>query len=180
MTKVVVAMDSMKGCLDSLSASRAIASGIVGQDAEIGVVCVPVADGGEGTAEALAFGNSNCEKQVSKVSGPLGKDIMAEWYLDVESCTAFIDMAAAAGLALVEESKRNPLRTTTYGVGELIMEAVGKGASKIMLGLGGSATVDGGLGACQAMGLIESKALTPKQTTQEETDAFIKKIGKGG
>ncbi|MDE6547756.1 MAG: glycerate kinase, partial [Muribaculaceae bacterium] len=131
MKKVVVAMDSMKGCLDSLSASRAIASGIVGQDAEVEAVCVPVADGGEGTAEALAFGNSNCEKQVSKVSGPLGEDIMAEWYYDEESGKAFIDMAAAAGLALVEEGKRNPLGTTTYGVGELIMEAVGKGAHKV-------------------------------------------------
>ncbi|MDE6562159.1 MAG: glycerate kinase [Muribaculaceae bacterium] len=180
MKKVVVAMDSMKGCLDSLSASRAIASGIIGQEAEVEVICVPVADGGEGTAAALAFGNCNCEKQKSQVSGPLGEEIKVEWYYDEESGTAFIDMAAAAGLALVEESKRDPLRASTFGVGELIMEAVGKGARKVMLGLGGSATVDGGLGALQAMGLIEPEALTPKQTTQEETDTFIKKAGKWG
>ncbi|MDE5794002.1 MAG: glycerate kinase [Muribaculaceae bacterium] len=180
MRKVVAAMDSMKGCLDSLSASRAIASGIIGQDADIEVVCVPVADGGEGTAEALAFGNSNCEKQVTKVSGPLGEEIMAEWYYDEESGTAFIDMAVAAGLALVEESKRDPLRTTTYGVGELIMEAVEKGAKKILLGLGGSATVDGGVGALSAMGLIEPEALPPKQTIQTETDSISEKIEKGG
>ena len=174
-----MAMDSMKGCLDSLSASRDIASGIIGQDAEVEVVCVPVADGGEGTAEALAFGNSNCEKEISQVSGPLGEEIKAEWYYDEESGTAFIDMAAAAGLALVEEDKRNPLLTTTYGVGELIMEAIEKGAKKILLGLGGSATVDGGLGALRAMGLIEPKALTPKQTTQKQTYAFIEKNEKG-
>ncbi|MDE6522963.1 MAG: glycerate kinase [Muribaculaceae bacterium] len=180
MRKVVAAMDSMKGCLDSLSASRAIASGIIGQDADIEVVCVPVADGGEGTAEALAFGNTNCKKQISKVTGPLGEEIMAEWYYDEQAGTAFIDMAAAAGLALVEESKRNPLQTTTYGVGELILEAVGKGASKIMLGLGGSATVDGGVGALSAMGLIEPEALTPKQTIQRETDSISEKIKNGG
>lgn len=178
MKKVVVAMDSMKGCLDSLSASRALASGL--QDMyDVEVVCVPVADGGEGTAEALAFGHSNCKKQISQVSGPLGHEIMAEWYLDEKSGTAFIDMASAAGLALVKESDRNPLQTTTFGVGELIMEAVRKGANKIMLGLGGSATVDGGLGALSAMGLIEPEALTPKQTTQREKEPYIGKMKNG-
>ncbi|MDE5814017.1 MAG: glycerate kinase, partial [Muribaculaceae bacterium] len=180
MRKIVVAMDSMKGCLDSLSASRAIALGIIGQEAEGKVICVPVADGGEGTASALAFGKSKVTKLVSKVIGPLGKEIMAEWYMDEDSGTAFIDMASAAGLALVKESDRNPLHATTYGVGELIIEAVGKGANKIMLGLGGSATVDGGLGALSAMGFIEPKALTPKHTTQKQTDAFIEKKEKGG
>ncbi len=148
-----MAMDSMKGCLDSLSASHAIASGIISNETDVEVVCVPVADGGEGTAETLAFGKIKFSKQISKVTGPLGLEIKAEWYFDEESSTAFIDMAAAAGLAIVGESQRNPLQTTTYGVGELIKEAVDKGAHKIMLGLGGSATVDGGLGALQALGL---------------------------
>lgn len=150
-----MAMDSMKGCLDSFSASQAIASGIISHDAAIEVVCVPVADGGEGTAEALAYGNRNCEKQISKVTGPLGEEIKSEWYYVEASGTAFIDMAAAAGLTLVEEDRRNPLQTTTFGVGELIKEAIGKGARKIMLGLGGSATVDGGVGALRAMGKID-------------------------
>lgn len=179
MKKIVVAMDSMKGCLDSLSASRDLAAGINEHDTNIEVVYVPVADGGEGTAEALAFGHSDCKKQISQVTGPLGQKIIAEWYLDEESGTSFIDMAAAAGLTLVDESDRDPLNTTTFGVGELILEAVGKGATKIMLGMGGSATVDGGLGACKALGIIEPDAPTPKQTTRIQTDAFVGMIEKG-
>lgn len=154
MKKVVVAMDSMKGCLDSLSASRALAVGFRNASDEVEVTCVPVADGGEGTAIALAHGNRNFTRHVSKVTGPLGAEILVEWYLDGKSDTAFIDMAAAAGLALISENERNPLHTTTFGVGELILEAIEAGAKKVMLGLGGSATVDAGLGACQAMGLI--------------------------
>ncbi len=169
--KVVVAMDSMKGCLDSLSASRALANGLAKRYKEAEVVCVPVADGGEGTAKALAFGNSKFVRKSSKVTGPLGKEILADWYYNEESGTAFIDMAVAAGLDLVEESERNPLLSTTFGVGELIMDAVSKGAKKILLGLGGSATVDGGMGAVQA--------LTQKQTTQGQTDDIIEKIRKG-
>lgn len=153
MKKVVVAMDSMKGCLDSLSASRALASGLKKAYDDIEVVCVPVADGGEGTAEALTYRDGSFTKHISKVSGPLGKDVRAEWYFDQVSGTAFIDMASAAGLTLVDENYRNPLHTTTYGVGELILDVLDKGGQKIMLGLGGSATVDAGLGALQAMGL---------------------------
>ncbi|MDE6018521.1 MAG: glycerate kinase [Muribaculaceae bacterium] len=153
MRKVVVAMDSMKGCLDSLSASRALADGITNHRTDVMAVCVPVADGGEGTAAALADGDNNFTKQISKVTGPQGTEILAEWYLDVVSGTAFIDMASASGLALISENERNPLHTTTFGVGELVLYAVGAGAKKVMLGLGGSATVDAGLGACQAMGL---------------------------
>ncbi len=153
MKKIVVAMDSMKGCLDSLSASKALADGITKHYADIIAVCIPVADGGEGTAEALAFGNSKFAKQISKVTGPLGGVISAEWFLNRKAATAFIDMASAAGLTLIDERSRNPMFTTTYGVGELILEAFHKGARKILLGLGGSATVDAGLGACQALGL---------------------------
>lgn len=154
MKRVVVAMDSMKGCLDSLSASRALAVGLSNASDEVEVTCVPVADGGEGTAVALAHGNRNFTTHISKVTGPLGAEIPAEWYLDGKSGTAFIDMASVAGLVLVDECNRNPLQTTTYGVGEIILDAIGAGAKKVMLGLGGSSTVDAGLGACQAMGLI--------------------------
>ncbi|MDE6511251.1 MAG: glycerate kinase, partial [Muribaculaceae bacterium] len=154
MKKVVVAMDSMKGCLDSLSASKALAAGIKGAFDFVEVMCVPVADGGEGTSEALAYGNSDFRKITSRVVGPLGRNIDAEWHIDDNAGVAFIDMASAAGLALLSEEDRNPLYTTTYGVGQLIMEAVGNGAKKVLLGLGGSATVDAGLGACQAMGLV--------------------------
>ncbi|MDE6290475.1 MAG: glycerate kinase [Muribaculaceae bacterium] len=154
MKKVVVAMDSMKGCLDSLSASKALAAGIKEAFDSVETVCVPVADGGEGTSEALAYGNGNFRKITSRVIGPIGRNIDAEWHIDENAGVAFIDMASAAGLALIPEENRNPLYTTTYGVGQLIIEAVDKGAKKVLLGLGGSATVDAGLGACQAMGLL--------------------------
>ena len=148
-----MAMDSMKGCLDSLSASRALAAGIARKWTEAETVCVPVADGGEGTAGALAYGDSKFTRYISKETGPLGSKIFAEWYIDVKAGAAFIDMAAAAGLTLISENERNPMHTTSFGVGELILEAIEAGAKKVMLGLGGSATVDAGLGACQAMGL---------------------------
>ncbi len=176
-------MDSMKGCLDSLSASRALASGIVERDSGGEVVCVPVADGGEGTAEAMAYGNSKFVKQTSLVTGPMGEKVSAEWYFNEETGTAVIDMAEAAGLNLVEESRRNPLLATTYGVGELIVDAFSKGAKKILLGLGGSATVDGGVGALCAMGFMgrfELEALTPKQTISQQTfhEEFDNLVGK--
>ncbi len=166
MKKVVVGMDSMKGCLDSLSASGALADGVAKQFPEAEVICVPVADGGEGTAAAMAFGNDRFVRQSSLVAGPLGDVVSAEWYLDEETGTAVIDMAAAAGLNLVEESRRNPLVATTYGVGELILEAVSKGAKKNLLGLGGSATVDGGMGAIQAL-------------AQRQTDSVIESLKRG-
>lgn len=161
MKRIVVAIDSLKGCLDSLSASKALAEGMMANaggldkngNGMIKAIYVPVADGGEGTAEALSFGDSRFDRQQSIVSGPTGKEIVAEWYYDAESATAFIDMSAAAGLALIDEGQRNPLNTTSYGVGQLLMEAASKGARKILLGLGGSATVDAGLGACQVLGI---------------------------
>lgn len=154
MKKIVVAMDSMKGCLDSLSASEALAAGVRKCFPSCETVCVAVADGGEGTSDALAYGKGGFRKVTSNVTGPLGRKIDAEWYIDEKSGVAFIDMASASGLAIVAEEERNPLHTTTFGVGELIKEAVGCGVKKVLLGLGGSATVDAGLGACQAMGLI--------------------------
>ncbi len=166
MKRVVVGMDSRKGCLDSLSASKAVATGVAKQFHDAKVICVPVADGGEGTAEAMAYGNDRFIKQTSLVTGPMGEKVSAKWYLDEETGTAVIDMAAAAGLNLVEESRRDPLKATTYGVGELILEAVSKGAKKILLGLAGSATVDGGMGAIQAL-------------TKRQTDSVIESLKRG-
>lgn len=151
--KVIVAIDSMKGCLDSPAASRAFASGLteICHDAE--VICVPVADGGEGTAVALSFDNQSLCRMESRVINPLGKSIQSIWMYDKESKTACIDMASAAGLTLIEATERNPLDSTSFGVGQLMSEAVMAGALRILLGLGGAATVDAGLGACQALGL---------------------------
>ena len=154
--KAVIAIDSLKGSLTSLEAGEAIKKGIrkVYKDAEI--VIRPVADGGEGTAVALTLGmNGKLEKV--KVTDPLGKEVEAEYGI-LESSetykvkTAIIEMSAAAGITLVDEKDRNPLKTTTYGVGEMIKDAIAKGCRHFIVGIGGSATNDGGIGMLQALG----------------------------
>ena len=149
--KVVVAMDSMKGSLSSLEAGNAVSEGIhrVFRDAEV-TVC-PLADGGEGTVEALTLGMNGTIEKVN-VTGPLGSMIEASYGRIAESNTAIIEMSAAAGITLVNESDRNPLHTTTYGVGELIRDAIKKGCRKFIVGIGGSATNDGGIGMLEALG----------------------------
>lgn len=149
--KAVVAIDSLKGSLSSLEAGSAISEGIykVYPDAEI--IVRPLADGGEGTVEALALGmNGRLEKV--KVTGPLGKPVEAVYGIIDESRTAIVEMSAAAGITLVEEKDRNPLHTTTYGVGEIIRDAIRKGCRRFIVGIGGSATNDGGIGMLQALG----------------------------
>ena len=149
--KVVVAIDSLKGSLTSLEAGTAIGQGIrcVMPDAE---VCVrPLADGGEGTVEALAVGmGGRMEKVV--VTGPLGKPVECAYGILDESKTAIVEMSGAAGITLVSDQERNPMNTTTYGVGEVIKDAIGKGCRRFIVGIGGSATNDGGIGMLQALG----------------------------
>ena len=149
--KVVVAMDSMKGSLSSLEAGNAVSEGIhrVFRDAEV-TVC-PLADGGEGTVEALTLGMNGTIEKVN-VTGPLGSMIEASYGRIAESNTAIIEMSAAAGITLVNESDRNPLHTTTYGGGDLIRDAIKKGCRKFIVGIGGSATNDGGIGMLEALG----------------------------
>jgi len=151
--KVVVAIDSMKGCLGSLEASEAYAAGIRKSYPDAEVVVMPVADGGEGTAVAIASANKCIKRMTEIVRGPLDKDIEAEWWFDEQNKTAYIDMASAAGLTLVPVENRTPMHATTFGVGQLIMAAICRGVNHIVVGLGGSATVDGGIGACQALGI---------------------------
>ena len=154
--KAVIAIDSLKGSLTSLEAGEAIKKGIrkVYKDAEI--VIRPVADGGEGTAVALTLGMNGKLEKVN-VTDPLGKEVEAEYGI-LESSethkvkTAIIEMSAAAGITLVDEKDRNPLKTTTYGVGEMIKDAIAKGCRHFIVGIGGSATNDGGIGMLQALG----------------------------
>lgn len=148
-----MAIDSMKGCLESKAASEAFAEGVRNACPDADVVALAVADGGEGTAEAIALGRKTARRMSSRVMGPLGNPVNAEWWIDESASEAYIDMASAAGLTLIGENERNPMLTTSYGVGELINEAVKYSVKHIILGLGGSATVDGGLGACQALGV---------------------------
>lgn len=147
--KVVVAIDSLKGSLSSLEAGNAISEGIRKVYPEAQVEVRPLADGGEGTVEALALG-MNGKLETVTVTGPLGKPVDAVY--GVLDTTAVIEMSAAAGITLVEEQERNPLKTTTYGVGEIIKDAIKKGCRHFIVGIGGSATNDGGIGMLQALG----------------------------
>lgn len=151
---VTVAVDSFKGSMRSMEAGNAVREGIlcVKPDAEVAVF--PVADGGEGTVEALSYGKSNQQRRDIQVTGPLGNSVEASYvtYDGANGRTAVIEIASAAGLTLVPEQKRNPMYTTTYGVGEMIRDAIMQGCRCFIIGLGGSATNDGGIGMLQALG----------------------------
>lgn len=149
--KVVVAIDSLKGSLSSLEAGDAIHAGILKADSSIEVQVRPLADGGEGTVEALTIGMGGTLQEVL-VTGPLGTPVNAVYGILQDGKTAILEMAAAAGITLVDEKERNPLNTTTYGVGELIRDAIQKGCRHFIVGIGGSATNDGGIGMLQALG----------------------------
>lgn len=149
--KVVVAIDSLKGSLSSFEAGEVIREGIysVLPDAE---VCVrPLADGGEGTVEALTLGMGGRFVQV-KVKGPLGEPVNCTYGIVEENKLAVMDIARAAGITLVAKQDRNPMNTTTYGVGEMIRDAIERGCRHFIVGIGGSATNDGGVGMLQALG----------------------------
>ncbi len=149
--KVVVAIDSFKGSLSSLEAGEAIKCGILKANPNAEVCVRPLADGGEGTVEALALGMGGKLVTIT-VTGPLGKPVDCVYGILEESKTAIIEMSGAAGITLVPDEKRNPLHTTTYGVGEVIKDAISKGCRHFIVGIGGSATNDGGIGMLQALG----------------------------
>lgn len=147
--KIVIAIDSFKGSLSSLEAGIAVANGInrVYRDAEIFVR--PIADGGEGTVDAVISALDG-ERITATVSDPLGRPIESSY--GIANGTAFIEMAAASGITLISANERNPLHTTTYGVGELIKDAINRGIRDFVIGIGGSATNDGGIGMLSALG----------------------------
>ncbi len=148
---IVIAIDSFKGSMTSMEAGKSAAEGIrrVYPDAQIQVR--PLADGGEGTVEALTAGLGG--KLVTiPVTGPAGLLVDCPYGIVEETKTAIIEMSGAAGITQVTEAQRNPLHTTTYGVGEVIKDAIHKGCRRFLVGIGGSATNDGGLGMLQALG----------------------------
>ena len=149
--KVVVAIDSLKGSLSSKEAGNAILEGIKRVDSKADVIVRPLADGGEGTVEALVDGMNGTLQKV-EVTDPLGGRIFCEYGILQDNKTAVIEMSGAAGLTLVPKENRNPLYTTTYGVGEVIKDAIEKGCRRFIVGIGGSATNDGGVGMLQALG----------------------------
>ena len=154
MKKILVAVDSFKGSMTSLEAGNAIKKGIKSILPDTEVRVRPVADGGEGTTDALIYGRDGVSRERCYVTGPLGDRITAEYtiYNAADGRTAVMEMAVAAGLPLVPGNRRDPMHTTTYGVGEMINDAVSKGCERFIIGIGGSATNDGGIGMLQALG----------------------------
>ena len=149
--KIVIAPQGFKGNLTALEVARAIEEGVkrIVPDAE--TVLKPMADGGEGTVQALVDATGG-ELIITEVTGPLEERVNAHWGILSDRTTAVIEMASASGLPLVPPEKRNPFITTTYGTGELIRAALDRGCRKLIIGIGGSATNDGGVGMAQALG----------------------------
>jgi glycerate kinase len=148
--KILVTSDKYKGSLSAIEVCNIIKKAIVEVNRNIEVIVSPMADGGEGTVSTLV--ESQNGKYISlEVTGPLGRPVRARFGL-IKDNTAIIEMASASGLVLVPKDKRNPMNTTTYGTGELIKKALDIGCKKVIVGIGGSATNDAGLGMAQALG----------------------------
>lgn len=167
--KIVIAPDSFKGNMTSLQVASAIEKGIKRVLPRARCVKVPMADGGEGTVQSLvdATGGRIIRK---KVTGPAGKPVTARYGLLADGKSAVIEMAEASGLPLVSGRDMNPLKTTTYGTGELIRDAMDRGAKHIIIGIGGSATTDGGAGMAQALGV----------KYRDSRNTVIREYGAGG
>lgn len=152
MKKIILAIDSFKGSLTSDEAEKAVKAGLQQVFPNCDIICLPVSDGGEGILSVLVRLSHGSYHQ-TEVTGPYGERIVADYGISgTDKDTAFIELASAAGLPLVPPEKRNPLQTTTYGVGELILTAIREGRKKIIIGIGGSATNDAGTGLLTALG----------------------------
>ncbi|MDY3041954.1 glycerate kinase [Streptococcus pluranimalium] len=149
---IIVASDSFKGSLSSLEVGRSVCEGIHSLYPEDRVLIVPVADGGEGTVDAILTSREG--KRISRVvKGPLGQEVEASYGLIDNGKTAVIEMAEASGITLIDKEALDVMQASTYGTGELIKDAIEKGVSKLYIGLGGSATNDGGIGLAAALGI---------------------------
>ncbi|MCF2492224.1 glycerate kinase [Dyadobacter chenhuakuii] len=148
---ILVAPDKFRGSLEAIDVCRAIEAGILLAYPDANVTTIPLADGGEGTAQILTRQARGKTIRI-EVSDPLGRSITASYGLSGDGQTAYIEMAAASGLALLSQEERNPLLTSTYGTGQLIKDALDRGVQQIILGIGGSATTDGGMGMAEALG----------------------------
>ena len=184
--KICIAIDSFKGSLSTFEAGEAARRGVkaVYPKAEISVS--PLADGGEGTVEAIVSASGGKMIEVS-VSGPLGRSVKAKYGAIDGTKTAIIEMASAAGLTLLPEKDRNPLHTTTHGVGEIILDAMKRGCRKFIIGIGGSATNDGGVGMLSALGVafldkngapIKRGAAGLRDIAEIRTDGMPKELAK--
>lgn len=163
-TKIVVAPNAFKGSLSSSNAARAIKKGVLAASPGCEVLCVPLADGGDGLTEVM-INVLAVEPVRVEVKGPIFQPLTATFAYSKKNYTAVVEMAQASGLALLAEELRDPTRTTTFGTGQLILEALNLGARRIIVGLGGSATCDGGIGMAAALGYrffdLEGNELDP-------------------
>lgn len=150
--KVVIAIDSLKGSLSSMEAGTAIKDGILAAKPDAEVIVKPLADGGEGTTDALIEG-MNGERIDLTVTGPMHTPVDAYYGYLKATNTAVMEMASAAGITLVPDSEKNPLLATSYGVGEMINDAIQRGCRNFIIGIGGSVTNDGGIGMLKALGV---------------------------
>lgn len=150
--KVVIAIDSLKGSLSSMEAGMAIKDGILAAKPDAEVIVKPLADGGEGTTDALIEG-INGERIDLTVTGPMHTPVDAYYGYLKDTNTAVMEMASAAGITLVPDSEKNPLLATSYGVGEMINDAIQRGCRNFIIGIGGSVTNDGGIGMLKALGV---------------------------
>ena len=150
--KVVVAIDSLKGSLSSMKAGLAIKEGVLAAQPDAEVIVKPLADGGEGTTDALIEG-MNGERIDLTVTGPMHTPVDAYYGYLKDTNTAVMEMASAAGITLVPDSEKNPLLATSYGVGEIINDAIQRGCRNFIIGIGGSVTNDGGIGMLKALGV---------------------------
>lgn len=148
---IVAVLDSFKGSLTSIEAGRCVKEGFQRVDPSLNVYVKPLADGGEGTVEAMIEGLQG-EKVTIEVTGPLGEKVQSTYGILRKTQMAIIEMSSAAGITLVPRNALNPYLTTTYGVGEMIEDAIKKGCRQFLIGIGGSATNDGGAGMLMALG----------------------------
>ena len=148
---ILIAPNAFKNSLTATDAAAAIKEGLEQSNLKCTLHCFPVADGGDGTAELL-IKHCNGEMISAQVHDPLGRKINSSFGLIEKGKTAVIEMANASGLRLLQPNELDPLHTNSYGTGELILKALDKGVTKIILCIGGSATVDGGVGILQALG----------------------------
>ena len=151
MKKIVVASDSFKGCLSSMQVADAVERAVLQACPACDVIKIDVADGGEGTMDALQH-TLGGHKIWLEVSDPLGRPVRASYVILEDGTSAVVEMAVASGLPLLSPEERNPLETSTYGTGQLIADALNKGCRKFLIGIGGSATNDAGMGMLQALG----------------------------
>jgi glycerate kinase len=183
--RIIIAPDKFKGCLTAIEVATAIAGGLRSVDPLIDLDSCPMADGGEGTVATIVAATSG-RLITRRVTGPLPEmKVDATFGLLGDGKTAVIEMAAASGLALLRPQDRNPLNTTTFGTGELIAAAVREGARKIILGIGGSATIDAGIGCAQACGFTiltrdgEPVSMTEPLCGRDLANVLMIKHGRG-